>query len=120
VIAKINAGLKQYDAFAAEHGKDAEQEERRLALFRTRMQKQAEAATLEKEIAHHQDIIERGKGAIVEVMHEVYPGVTVTIDRYNNILREKQIGVRFELDEESDTVLMLSLNGAYLDPKEQK
>jgi hypothetical protein len=44
----------------------------------------------------------------------------VTIDRYNNILREKQFGVRFELDEESDTVLMLSLNGAYLDPKEQK
>lgn len=114
VIAKINAGLKQYEDFSTAHGKNAEQEERRVALFRTRMMKQADSATLEKKITHIQEIIDRGKGATVEVSYEIFPGTTVSIDGFVNIVRTKQKSVRFELDEAGEHVVMISRNGSYL------
>lgn len=114
LIAKINAGLKQYDEFVAEHGKDAGQEERRVALFRTRMMKQAELATIEKKLQRFADIRERGKGAAIYVKNEVYPGVTVGIDRFVSIQKEKLTSVQFELNRRGDNIVMLSLGRNYL------
>jgi primosomal replication protein N len=78
------------------------------------MMKQADSATLEKKIAHIQDIIDRGKGATVEVSYSIFPGTTVSIDGFINILRSKQKSVRFELDEAGEHVVMISRNGSYL------
>jgi hypothetical protein len=109
MIEKINAGLKQYDDYVAEHGKDAGQEERRVTLFRTRMMKQAELATLEKETNRIKDIVSRGRGATVQVVQDVYPGASITIDQYVSTIKTKQTSVKFLLHE--DSVVMLSLGG---------
>jgi hypothetical protein len=109
LIRKISAGLQQYDELAAQRGVDVSQDARRVALFRTRMMKQAEVAALQKEISRISEIMERGNGATVNVIQNVYPGTTVMIGSHKNALKEQQSSVQFKLREEN--VIMLSLAG---------
>lgn len=106
-VKKITTGLKQYDELAKERGIDISKDERRTALLRTRMTKQAEIATLQKDIARLKSIIERGKGANVRVIHDVYAGTTVTIDEAVLTVKEEQSAVKFMKRQEN--VVMLSI-----------
>lgn len=80
MVEKINAGIKQFDEIAKEHNIDVRSDERRIALLRTRISKQAEIATAKEEMNRLQGIIDRSRGATVKVIREVYPGVEVSID----------------------------------------
>jgi uncharacterized protein (DUF342 family) len=107
MIKKITQGLEEYDELAAEHGIDVSKDMRRVALLRTRMIKQAEVASLKKEIDHLNEVVERSKGASVTVLHDVFAGTTVTINQSKNIVKEQQSAVRFVLRE--NNVIMLSV-----------
>lgn len=94
-VQKITQGLKQYDEMAAEKGIDVSQDIRRVALFRTRMIKQSEEATYRKEMQKLLGLIEKSKGAGVCVLHDVFPGTVITVDRSTNTVKEQQNAVKF-------------------------
>jgi hypothetical protein len=109
MIRKINSGLAEYDELAAERGIDVSKDERRVALFRTRMMKQAEVAKLKKEIERLNEVVERSKGASVCVMHDVFAGTTITINQFKHIVKDEQHSVKFLLRQ--DNVVMESIAG---------
>ena len=70
-------------------------DERRIALLRTRMTKQAEIATIQKELDRLNVIVEKGKDATVKVLRDVYPGTTVSIDQMKLTVKDKQQTIEF-------------------------
>lgn len=95
MVEKITGGLQQFDIVSKERGIDNRNDERRIALLRTRMTKQAEIATVQKALDRLNMIVERGKGATVKVLHDVYPGTTVSIDQMKLIVKDQQHTVEF-------------------------
>ena len=59
------------------------------------MTKQAEIASDTKALDRLNDIVERGKGAFVRVIHEVYAGTTVTIDQTMLRVKDEQHSIDF-------------------------
>lgn len=106
-VKKITSGLQQYDMMAGERGIDVTHDIRRLALFRTRMIKQAEAASLKKEIDKLEALVEKSKGASISVLHNVYPGTSIRINKCKLAVKEQQTAVQFVQRQEN--VIMLSL-----------
>lgn len=107
VVKKITSGLQQYDLMAGERGIDVTHDIRRVALFRTRMIKQAEVASLNKEIDKLNGLIEKSKGASISVLHNVYPGTSIRINTCRLVVKEQQTAVQFV--QRQDNVIMLSI-----------
>lgn len=95
MVEKITGGLQQFDIVSKERGIDNRNDERRIALLRTRMTKQAEIATIQKELDRLNIIVERGKDATVKVIRDVYPGTTVSIDQMKLIVKDQQQTIEF-------------------------
>ncbi len=107
VIHRITAGLTQYDELAKERGIDISSDERRMALLRTKMTKQAECASLQKKIDRLNGIAERARGAAVRVLHEVNPGITVTVD--SSMLQVKDMHKSVKFIKRKENVVMISI-----------
>ena len=95
MLNKITEGLTQLETIAHEKGINISTDERRIALLRTKMTKQAEIASDTKALDRLNDIVERGKGAFVRVIHEVYAGTTVTIDQTMLRVKDEQHSIDF-------------------------
>ena len=107
VIARITSGLTQYDEMAKEKGIDTSNDERRMALLRTKMTKQAECVSLQKKIDRLNDIAERAKGAAVRVFHDVNPGTLVTVD--SSMLQVKDMHKSVKFIKRHENVVMVSI-----------
>lgn len=95
VIRKINEGIAQFDEAAKQKGVDLRNDERRVALLRTRIMRQAEAAKAKEELNRIKAIAEKGKRATVRAFGDVYPNVTVWIDTISARVRDVQREVEF-------------------------
>lgn len=109
VLERISEGLVQFEKTAKEQGINVSFDERRVALLRTKMTKQAEIATDNKELDRLNAIVERGKGATVRVVRDVYPGTTVTIDQSSLLVKEQQTSIEFV--KRQGNVIMTGLEG---------
>lgn len=109
MIGKINDALKQFDEYAKQMNVDMHNDERRVALMRTRIMKQAEVAKSKEAQDRLKGIIEGAKGATVRVLNEVHPGVKVSVNTSTAKLKDYQKSVQFE--EQSGNVVMVSLKG---------
>lgn len=107
LIEKINAGIKQFDDMARERNIDVRNDERRIALLRTRITKQAEISSYNEELTRLKGIVERSQGAKVTVVGTVYPGVEVSINEARTKVRNQFKSVEFVLHR--DKVIMIPL-----------
>ncbi len=108
-LKKITEGLKSFDELAKAKNLDVGNDERRVALLRTRIAKQASLASEKDRLEYLKSLTERAKGATVRAEHEVYPGVNVSINDIRVHVREPQQSVEFVLHD--DKVVMFSLKG---------
>lgn len=107
MIDKINAGIQQFDEMAKIHNIDVRTDERRIALLRTRITKQAEVSKAKEEMNWVQGIIDKSKGATVKVIHTVYPGVDVAINDAKIRVPAANKGVEFILRNEKVAMIAL-------------
>lgn len=107
MIEKINLGIKQFDELGKERNVDMRNDERRVALLRARIAKQAELAKHKEEMNHLQFIVEKSKGATVKVIHTVYPGVEVSINDAKIRIPSANKGVEFILRNEKVAMVAL-------------
>jgi hypothetical protein len=110
LIEKINTGLKQFEEMAAENHVDVSRDERRIALLRARIAKQAELAKCREELGRVESIMERSRDASIRVTKNVYPGVSVEINGFTNNIKEEQASVEFR--EKQGSVIMLGMAGS--------
>lgn len=107
LIAKIDAGLQQFEDLKAQTGQDYSKDERRVALLRTKIVKQAEMSADNEELERLYHVVENSQGATIKVVKEVYPNVSVSIHDYLVNVREVQKAVEFV--EHNGKVVMMSL-----------
>jgi uncharacterized protein (DUF342 family) len=108
MIDKINQGLQQFEAVAAENHIDVSHDERRVSLLRARITKQAELAKSSEELGRVESIMERSRDASVRVTKTVYPGVAVEINGFTNNMKEEQNAVEFR--EKQGNVVMFGMS----------
>lgn len=106
---KISRGLRQYEELAAERGIDITGDERRMALLRVKMKKQAECAEAGKRLERLTDIAQRAEDASIRVFHEVHAGTQVCINGPILRVRDMQQSVKFV--RKQDNVVMVSIAG---------
>lgn len=109
VLEKITQGLDQFELMARERGINVSNDERRIVLLRTKMAKQAEIASDTKELERLNAIVERGKGATVRVVRDVYPGTTIAIDQATLLVREVQSSIEFV--KRQGNIIMTAMEG---------
>ena len=109
MLGKITEGLMQFEVLAKEKGLDINSDERRVALLRTKMAKQAEIAADTRDLERLNAIVERGQGAFVRVIRDVFPGTTITIHQTMLSVKDEQHSVDFVLRQ--GNVVMNSLKG---------
>jgi uncharacterized protein (DUF342 family) len=107
LINKISSGLKKFDDLAIEKNVDLKNDERRVALLRTRITKQAELSAEKEHLEYLKSITERAQGAKVRALREVHPGVTISINDNKVRVKELQQAVEYVLHE--DKVVMFSI-----------
>ncbi len=112
IIEKINFGLKQFDEMAKAKKVDVKNDERRIALMRAKIMKQAQLATANDKLRKMNDIMERAKGAKIRIIRDIYPGSTVAIDDIIVQIKEQQQCVQFEVN--ADKVLMFSIRDEFV------
>ncbi len=109
VIAKINTGLQKFDEMAAARNIDVKNDERRVALLRARIAKQADVASATDRLAHLKELVESSKGATIKASQDVFPGVEVSIDDVRIRVKEPQHAVQYVLRD--GQVVMFSVEG---------
>ncbi len=109
VISKIYTGLQKFDQMAAARNVDVKNDERRVALLRARIAKQAEVASATDKLAHLKDLVESAKGATVRASQDVFPGVDVSIDEVLIHVKEPQHAVQYVLRD--GQIVMFSVEG---------
>lgn len=118
VIRKINDGIAQFDEAAKLKNLDLRNDERRVALLRTRIMKQAEVAKDKEELSRIKAIEEKGKNATVRAFGDIYPNVTVWVDTSFNKIRDTQREVEFIMRQ--GKVIMTALVDARSDASKRK
>ena len=108
-IEKINKGLTQFEEFAREHNIDIRSDERRLALMRTKISKQAELAKSTEHFKYLEAIVDDARRSTVRVIQTVFPSVTVLVDAYKVKMKDETQSVEFR--ERNGKVIMYSLLG---------
>lgn len=109
MLEKIVIGLKQFDEIAAERNIDLKNDERRVALLRARISKQADIASHKNELMYLKGLVEMGSGADVRVLQKVCPGVIVGINDCQVLVKEEQQEVRYVLH--NGNIVMFSMAG---------
>lgn len=109
ILEKVNLCITEFDQKAKEKNVDLSKDERRVGLFRTRISKQAELATLRDELTRLEAIMERSKGATVKAFNTVYPGVEIRINEIPMRINSKRVYTEFVQRE--DTIVPLALMG---------
>lgn len=107
MLEKVNFCIEEFDEQAREKGLDLRQDDRRVALLRTRIAKQADLASYREEMSKIEAIMERSRGASVKVYDKVYPGVKVHINDLHAKVKEYQESVEFVV--RSDKLVMMSI-----------
>ena len=72
------------------------------------MKTQADIAIYQKELDRLNAIVERGRGATVRAIHDVYPGTSVTIDQSSLMVKDQQKSIEFV--KRKGSVIMLALD----------
>lgn len=107
MIDKLNIGIKQFDE-AVKAGLPVDpSDNRKAALLRTKIVKQADLATHTQQLNQMNEVLEIAKGASVKVIRNVYNGVTVGINDATVTMKEDQMSVSFF--ERNNRVVMLSM-----------
>lgn len=96
MLKKMNEGLEQFEQAAKERGIDVSSDERRVALLRAKLSKQAELAADTKALERLNVIVERGRDATIQVLREVYPNTVVMIDQSLLLIKEEQKSILFK------------------------
>lgn len=109
MILKINSGLEQFDQMAAQMNVDVKNDERRVALLRARIAKQADAASAKDKLAKLRTLIESAKGATIKASQDVFPGVDVSINEVLVRVKEQQNAVQYVLRD--GQLVMFSVKG---------
>ena len=109
MIFKINSGLQQFDQMAAQMNVDVKNDERRVALLRARIAKQADAASAKDKLAKLRTLIESAKGATIKASQDVFPGVDVSINEVLVRVKEQQNAVQYVLRD--GQLVMFSVKG---------
>lgn len=107
IVDKISEGIRMFDQMAAEKGVDGRKDARRIALMRTKVVKQAEISADQDEYMRLKDIAERGRGAAIKVIQEVYAGCIITIDDMSKLMKEQETSIEFF--QRDGAVVMLSI-----------
>lgn len=107
MLDKINIGIKQLDDAIKAGVGILPNDPRKASLLRTKIVKQAEVATHTQQLAEMNDVIECAKGASINVLQEVYNGVTVGINDALHQVKEQQSSVSFF--ERDGKIVMFSL-----------
>ena len=113
LIRKINMSIKQFDELAKERNIDIKSDERRIALLRTRIAKNAEISTCTEELNKLNVIVEKSKRASVKVYDKVYPGVEISINDRKVRVKDMHRSVEFKLRNEK--IVMVSIAGKLVD-----
>lgn len=95
LLNKVNFCINEFDQKAQEHNIDMRQDERRVALLRTRITKQAEVSTYKDELSRINSIIDRSRGSTIKVLQHVYPGVEIMINDLRLKVPRKHKAVEF-------------------------
>lgn len=109
MIIKINNGLQQFDQMAVQKNVDLKNDERRVALLRARIAKQADVASAKDKLVHLKNLIESAKGATIKASQDVYPGVDVSINEVLVRMKEPQHAVQYVLRD--GQLVMFSVQG---------
>ncbi|MCM1284447.1 MAG: FapA family protein [Muribaculaceae bacterium] len=107
LLKRLNDGLKQFEDMAKAKGMNISTDERRVALLRAKLAKQAEIATDNKALERLNAIVERGKDATVQVLREVYPNTVIVINQSTLIVKDEQKSILFKI--RNGNVVMLKL-----------
>lgn len=110
ILDKITQGLAQFDEIAEERNIDLKNDERRVALLRARIAKQADVSELKNEMMYLKSLMEMGTGADIRVLQKIYPGAVVEIDDHQVQVKEAHEEVRYVLH--NSNVVMLSIAGS--------
>lgn len=113
VVNKIVQGLNQFDETAKIRGIDVSKDERRVALLRARIAKQADINEHKERMDYLNKLVLKSKGARVVVRNCVHPRVDVSIDALS--VRTKDAYKSVEFVQKPDKILMYSLSGALID-----
>ncbi len=92
---KIEQGLQQFEALEKERGVSYATDPRRMALLRARIRDLALIAEDEAEIRKMRELVERAKGAVVSVTHEIFPGTHICIDDAKMIVNNNATNIEF-------------------------
>lgn len=95
LLDKVNFCINEFDQKAKERNIDMRQDERRVALLRTRITKQAEVSTYKDELSKINSIIDRSRGSTIKVLQHVYPGVEIMINDLRLKVPRKHKAVEF-------------------------
>jgi hypothetical protein len=107
LIGKLTSGLQKFDDIATEKNVDLKNDERRVALLRTRIAKQAELSAEKEHLEYLKSIIERAQGAKIRALRTIYPGVSVAINDNKVHVKEMHQAVEYVLHD--DRVVMFSI-----------
>lgn len=80
IIDKLENGIRQFDAMAEEKGVDLSNDDRRLSLLRTKIEKQSQLYADKEELERLEGIETRAENATIRVVKSVFPGVELSID----------------------------------------
>ncbi|SFG15279.1 hypothetical protein SAMN04487761_10617 [Lachnospiraceae bacterium C7] len=106
LVDKITEGIRQFDELGKEKNVDVRKDERRVALVRAKVAKQAELAVRQEKVSHVHSLLERAKGANIKVMNQVFPGVQIAIDSNIMPIKSKNSYVKFIINEENILVMV--------------
>ena len=107
MIEKLDNGLKKFDEYAKEKGVDMSEDERRVALLRTKIEKQSQLCTYKEALALLDIVEKRGENATIKVNKSVYPGVDISIDSVS--FRHKYKDSHVEFYRINDNIRMLPI-----------
>ena len=94
-FAKIEQGLKQFETLEQERGVSYATDPRRMALLRARIRDMALIAEDEAEIKKMRELVERARGAVVSVVHDIFPGTHICIDDVRLTVNNNASNVEF-------------------------
>ena len=107
MLGKIKEGIEAVERVALEKSIDISKDERRLALVRAQIMKQAEVARCKEERDRIKQLIDKSKGSTLKVLDTIYGGVRVFVNMSSAKLKEEQKCVEFT--ERSNNVVMHSM-----------
>lgn len=96
LLDKVNDGLAMIDNLAKASNTDPNSDDRKVALLRAKLAKQAEIAQKMKDLERLNEIVKRGQDATVQVLREVYPNTIVMIDQSTLVIKDEQRSILFK------------------------